>query len=75
MWKCMPLRLINLKQSYIHYTANKKKNPLKNVEIASISNRVNKKKNVRKFMFQRGTFTVILFLKQQVAVSYISKKT
>lgn len=26
-------------------------------------------------MFQRGTFTVILFLKQQVAVSYISKKT
>lgn len=25
-------------------------------------------------MFQRGTFTVILFLKQQVAVSYISKK-
>lgn len=26
-------------------------------------------------MFQRGTCTVILFLKQQVAVSYISKKT
>lgn len=25
-------------------------------------------------MFQCGTFTVILFLKQQVAVSYISKK-